>query len=87
MVRVGKVFGNRMVDVRPISRKLRDRATRLIMELGGVPRARAQHLLRQAGGRTKLAIVMAAHRLTARAAHRLLAKHHDLLRPLLQNSP
>ena len=41
MARLGRVYGNRMVDVQPRSRKLRDRALRLVEELSGVSRSRA----------------------------------------------
>ena len=58
MARLGKMYGNRMVDLQPRSRKLRERALRLVAELGGVPRARAQLLL-AAGGNVRVAIVMA----------------------------
>ncbi len=87
MVRLGKVHGHRMVDVRPTSRKLRARAAHLVEELGRVPAPEARRLLRLARGHTKLAIVMAARRVNARAAQRLLTLHNDMLRPLLQNSP
>src|SRR5438874_3525845 len=42
MARLGKVYGNRMVDVQPRSHKLRERALGLVMELGGVSRPRAR---------------------------------------------
>ena len=50
MTRLGKVYGNRMVDLQPRSAKLRARAERLVAELGGVgPRARNLHC-EHAGG-------------------------------------
>src|SRR5207244_4736840 len=51
MARLGRVYGNRMIDVQPRSRKLRDRALRLIEELGGVSRPRGAHALAAARGR------------------------------------
>ncbi|HEX5815569.1 MAG TPA: N-acetylmuramic acid 6-phosphate etherase [Methylomirabilota bacterium] len=68
MARLGKVYGNRMIDVQPRSRKLRARATRLVAELGGVAAPAARRLLRAAGDRVPVAIVMARRRLDARAA-------------------
>ena len=68
MARLGKVYGNRMIDVQPRSRKLRERATRLVAELGGVAPSAARRLLRAAGDRVPVAIVMARRRLDARAA-------------------
>ena len=54
MTRLGKVYGNRMVDLQPRSAKLRARAERLVAELGGVGPARAQSALRAAGGHARL---------------------------------
>jgi N-acetylmuramic acid 6-phosphate etherase len=72
MARLGKVYGNRMIDVQPRSRKLRERATRLVAELGGVAPSAARRLLRAAGDRVPVAIVMARRRLDARSAARTL---------------
>jgi N-acetylmuramic acid 6-phosphate etherase len=58
MARLGRVYGNRMVDLQPRSRKLRARALRLVAELGGVSRARAARALEAASGNVRLAIVM-----------------------------
>ncbi len=59
MVQLGKVFGNRMVDLQPRSHKLVERAVNLIAELGRVPEAKARELFAAAGGNAKTAIVMA----------------------------
>src|SRR5262245_61960538 len=60
-VRLGKVYGNRMVDLEPRSAKLRARALRLVGELGGVPPPAAARLLAAAGGRAKPAKIGRAH--------------------------
>src|SRR5205085_11478202 len=70
MARMGKVYGNRMVDVQPRSRKLRARAAQLVAEIGGVSPARARKLLAAARRRVPVAIVMARRRLSADAAAR-----------------
>ncbi len=49
MVRLGKVYENRMVDLQPRSRKLRARAVRLVEEVAGVTRGRARRALAAAG--------------------------------------
>jgi N-acetylmuramic acid 6-phosphate etherase len=72
MARLGKVYGNRMIDVQPRSRKLRERATRLVADLGGVRTPVARRLLRAAGDRVPVAIVMARRGLEAAAAVRVL---------------
>ncbi|MGH7392956.1 MAG: N-acetylmuramic acid 6-phosphate etherase, partial [Candidatus Rokuibacteriota bacterium] len=55
MARLGRVWGNRMVDVQPRSRKLRERALRLVTELGGVSRRGAERALAASGDRVRLA--------------------------------
>jgi len=59
MVRLGKVYRNLMVDLRPTSAKLEDRSRRIVAAAGGVSRAQAARLLVAAGGEVKTAIVMA----------------------------
>jgi N-acetylmuramic acid 6-phosphate etherase len=83
MVRLGKVFADLMVDLRPGSRKLRDRALRIVAAAGRVSRPRAARLLRQAGGETKTAVVMARRRLPAAAAREHLARAGGHLRAAL----
>ncbi len=72
MALLGKVYGNRMIDLQPRSRKLRERATRLVAELGGVGHTAARRLLRAAGDRVPVAIVMARRGLDAPAARHAL---------------
>src|SRR5439155_1518888 len=50
MARLGKVYGNRMVDLQPRSAKLRERAVRVITEIAGVRRPRARRVLAGSGG-------------------------------------
>lgn len=50
MIRLGLVRSNLMVNVRPTNEKLRERATRIIMELGGVSHERAAELLARHDG-------------------------------------
>jgi N-acetylmuramic acid 6-phosphate etherase len=60
MVRLGKVYRNFMVDLRPGSAKLRDRALRIIEAAGAVSREEAERLYDAADGEVKTAIVMAS---------------------------
>ena len=83
MVKLGKVHGNRMVDVRPTSRKLRARAVRIIQELVGVSPQEAARWLRRSHGEVKTATVMASRKVDAGTARRLLAHHDGMLRRLL----
>ncbi|HEU5208149.1 MAG TPA: N-acetylmuramic acid 6-phosphate etherase [Longimicrobiales bacterium] len=58
MVRLGKVYGNLMVDLQVTCEKLRDRGQRILVETLGVERGHAADLLERAGGHVKTAIVM-----------------------------
>jgi N-acetylmuramic acid 6-phosphate etherase len=58
MVRMGKTYGNLMVDVQTGSEKLRDRARRIVAMVTGVAPEEAERLLQQAKGNVKAAIVM-----------------------------
>jgi N-acetylmuramic acid 6-phosphate etherase len=58
MVKLGKVYGNLMVDLQVTCEKLRDRGERILVETLGVRRDEAAELLERAGGHVKLAIVM-----------------------------
>ena len=83
--RLGKVYGNRMVDLRPRSAKLRARACRLVAIVGKVSAPDAARLLRKAGGSAKLAIVMARLGVGANDATRMLRGASGSLRRLFDD--
>lgn len=58
MIRMGKVHGNLMVDLRVTCAKLRDRGERILMASLGVGRRQARELLDEAGGHVKTALAM-----------------------------
>jgi N-acetylmuramic acid 6-phosphate etherase len=58
MIRLGKTFGNLMVDLRATNLKLVDRSERIVAEICEVSREEARVLLERAGGIVKYAIVM-----------------------------
>lgn len=72
MIKLGKVYGNLMVDLRASNQKLQDRARRLVIHATGVTEERAQTLLEQAGGHVKLAILLEESGLGAEKARRVL---------------
>jgi N-acetylmuramic acid 6-phosphate etherase len=57
MVRLGKTFGNLMVDLRATNEKLRARTNRIVRMLTGLGKSEADHLLRRCGGELKTALV------------------------------
>lgn len=87
MVRLGKTYDNLMVDLRPTSAKLRDRARRLVTAAARVSPQRAARLLRKAGGEAKTAIVMAALSVSADVARQRLRAARGEVRRALEHGP
>jgi N-acetylmuramic acid 6-phosphate etherase len=58
MVKMGKVYGNLMVDVRATNAKLRDRAARIVMASAGLTKEDADALLAVCGQSPKVSIVV-----------------------------
>ncbi len=58
MIRLGKTYGNLMVDLRATNNKLKDRSERIVVEVYGVSREEARSLLEAADKSVKTAIVM-----------------------------
>ncbi|PZO39083.1 MAG: N-acetylmuramic acid 6-phosphate etherase [Pseudanabaena frigida] len=72
MVKLGKVYGNRMIDVSVTNSKLEDRAIRIISDLTSISREDAAILLERSGKRVKLALLMYWQSVDVSAAERLL---------------
>jgi len=85
MVRLGKVHGNRMVDVAVTNSKLEDRALRILRDLAGVDRDRGAELLAEAQGSVKLALLMALTGVNRDRGRQLLTDHGPSLRQALFN--
>jgi N-acetylmuramic acid 6-phosphate etherase len=80
MIRIGKTYGNLMVDVQVGSEKLKDRARRIITIVTGLEYDEADRLLRKAHWNVKAAIVMAKGGLTYPKAVARLKSAHDFVR-------
>jgi len=87
MIRIGKTYGNLMVDLRAMSQKLVDRGERILIEVTGVPREEARALIAAAGGSVKTAIVMQRLGLTKEEAERELGEAGGVIRRLVRGSP
>ncbi len=85
MVQLGKVYGNRMVDVSVTNRKLCDRALRILCDLTDLNREQAAQLLEQSGQRVKLALLMHWTGVSPEAAEVLLAEYQGNLRQAVQS--
>ena len=84
MTRIGKVYGNTMVDVDCLKNsKLIDRAVRIIMRITGINRSDATELLQQARGNLKRAVVMRMRHCDAATADQLLTASGGQLRHVI----
>jgi N-acetylmuramic acid 6-phosphate etherase len=83
MVRLGKVYGNLMVDVKVTNQKLAERAQRIVGRVAGVDQAEATRLLAQTQYEVKPAIVMAARGVSAEEARDLLRAANGMLRDVI----
>ena len=85
MIRLGKVYGNLMVDLRARSDKLRDRAVRIFKVVTGTTDdAEAWRWIQSAAGRVKTAIVMERLGLSRAAAEKRLDECGGFLRNALE---
>ncbi|MFL5480746.1 MAG: N-acetylmuramic acid 6-phosphate etherase [Gemmatimonadaceae bacterium] len=87
MIRLGKTYGNLMVDLRATNNKLVDRSQRIVMEVCGVTREEATTLLDRAGKSVKLAIVMQKKNASREEAEKLLAENGGVIRRVTNEPP
>lgn len=74
MIKLGKVYGNLMVDVKASNKKLEERAIRIVMEGSGCKRTEAEKALKGADGHAKLAILMVVAGVSAGEGKALLER-------------
>jgi N-acetylmuramic acid 6-phosphate etherase len=87
MIRLGKTYGNLMVDVQPTNAKLRERAVRIVMEATGIDDARAREVLVEAGDEVKVAIVAIMLGVPAAEARARLVAAGGIVRAALVQEP
>jgi N-acetylmuramic acid 6-phosphate etherase len=85
MIRLKKVYGPFMVDVRPRSEKLVDRAVRIVASILGIEREAASKLLRRAGNDVKVAVVMGELGVSRAEARLSLEREGGDLRRILKD--
>lgn len=83
MIKIGKTYGNLMVDVQPTNAKLRKRAIGIVRDAAGVDERRAEAALKDANGEVKTAIVLLKLNIPAEAARVRVAATNGILRPAL----
>ena len=87
MIRLGKTFGNLMVDLRATNDKLKDRSERILMEICDVDRDTARGLLDASGGTVKTAIVMYFLDVPRDEAERTLEEGGGVIRRVVHRPP
>jgi N-acetylmuramic acid 6-phosphate etherase len=85
MIKLGKVYGNLMVDVQTTNEKLIHRARRIVSQVAGVDETAAADLLAQSGNDVKVAIVMGNRRVSADSAREILQMAGGHLREILND--
>ncbi|MEU4208399.1 N-acetylmuramic acid 6-phosphate etherase [Streptomyces sp. NPDC026206] len=84
MIRLGKTYGNLMVDVRASNEKLRARSRRIVSLATGAPDAEIEAALAATGGEVKNAILVLLGDVDGPTAARLLDESHGHLRAALR---
>jgi len=87
MIRLGKTYGNLMVDLRATNNKLKDRSIRIVVEVCGVSREEAQSLLEAADKSVKTAIVMKKLGVDRQGALAALEKAGGVIRRAIPDAP
>jgi N-acetylmuramic acid 6-phosphate etherase len=87
MIRLGKTYGNLMVDLRATNNKLKDRSERIIVEVCGVSRGEARRLLESADKSVKTAIVMQKLGASREEAEKALALAGGVIRRAIPDAP
>ena len=83
MVRLGKIYGNLMVDLMAVNDKLVDRGTRIIEQLTGLGYEESRQKLFDAGKSVKVAVVMVMNNCHKRSAEKLLSDAGGFLRKVI----
>ncbi len=84
MIKMGKVYGNLMVDLNATNEKLRDRSERIVIEITDLTRAKARALLRRSNGKVKAAIVMHFRKASYERAVEILNECNQSLRKAIE---
>lgn len=83
MIKLGKVYGNLMVDLNASNCKLKDRAARMVSHIASLEYEIAVDYLERAGGDTKVAVMMAKTGLQREACERILHQENGILKRAL----
>ncbi|MCX7736586.1 MAG: N-acetylmuramic acid 6-phosphate etherase [Candidatus Kapabacteria bacterium] len=84
MVKLGKTFGNIMVDLKITNNKLRERAKRILMEITGVSHDEAVEYLNKSQGNVKIALVMILGKVDYNKAKKILDESDGFVRVAIE---
>ena len=84
MIKLGKVYGNLMVDVKATNEKLVERAKRIVCEATGIEREEAEPILEETGFDVKLAIFMILSQLNKKDAKKILDENKGYIAEALK---
>jgi len=87
MIRLGKTYGNLMVDLKATNNKLTDRSERIVVEVCGVSREEARKLLEASGRSVKTAIVMQKLGVSRSEAEKALEQAGGVIRRAIPDAP
>ncbi|MEU6781670.1 N-acetylmuramic acid 6-phosphate etherase [Nonomuraea angiospora] len=79
MVKLGRTYGNKMIEMSAMNNKLAGRALRMVSDITGADPETAETALDAAGGQAKIAVLMIQHGLDAEGARALLESHGERL--------
>jgi len=85
MVKIGKVYKNLMVDVKPTNIKLKDRAERIVCAIAECSKERAKETLEQNGYNLKEAVLQIKYNVTFEQAEEMLKQNKGVLRQVFRN--
>ena len=85
MIKIGKVYKNYMIDVKPTNIKLKNRAKRIVSSIAECSENEAEKILQANGYKVKEAVIQIKYSLTLTEAIELLNKHKGVLRKVFEN--
>lgn len=86
MIRLGKTYGNIMVDLQLTNNKLRERAKKIIMDICNVDYQTAQNVLKESDGKVKVALVMLLGNVSKQEALKLLEESNGFVKIALKKA-
>ena len=85
MIKIGKVYKNFMIDVKPTNIKLKDRAQRIVSEIAHCSQAEAKVVLESNEYKVKEAILQIKYSISFEEANVILSKYNGVLSKVFAN--